>query len=337
MTSKTDTTSGADKQHWANIREAGTLYGFHILLWIQKIFGRGIFSLALYPVMVYFLLVNGVARRASLDFLRTHYQAEPSFWRRPPGYRDVFRHFISFGQSVLDKLLAWSISMSEEDFLIGDQEALEDLLNDERGQLIIGTHLGNLEYCRGFMLRYKQKVINVLLYDQHAANFVKMMQHVNPDSRVNVYQVDQLDIPTVLSLKTKIEQGEWLFIAGDRVPLSGELRTLDVNLLERRAPLPIGPYMLAKTLQCPVKLMFSYRVPGKVYFDVVPFAEQVTLPRKGRDEALQAYAQSFASELDKQCRRAPLQWFNFYPFWADSEGRTVRPTETGNKTGNSAL
>ncbi len=313
----------SDTEHWAQLKEAGTLRGFHFLLWVHKVFGRGIFSACLYPVMLYFLLARKVARRASLDFLTTHYHYAPQRWKTKPGYRHVYRHFMAFGQAILEKLLAWSTEIAEEEFLIEDQAAVDDLLNDPRGQLIIGTHLGNLEYCRGFMQRYKNKAINVLLYDQHAANFVKMMQHVNNDSRMRVYQVTELDIPTVLQLKTKVDNGEWLFIAGDRVPVSGRERTVNTTFMGRAAPLPIGPYMLAQTLQCPVKLMFSYRLKDKVKFRVVPFAERVTLPRADREGAVRQYAQQFANDLEKQCVEAPFQWFNFYCFWSDDNKTRV--------------
>ncbi|MFL0798856.1 MAG: hypothetical protein K6L80_00285 [Agarilytica sp.] len=305
--------------HWSNVGEAGTYSGILFLLWVHKLFGRGVFSLALYPVMAYFILFRGVARRASLDFLHTHYLCFPGYWQRQPGYRDVFRHFIAFGQSILDKMLAWTASMSESEFIVGDRKALDQLLSDPRGQLIIGSHIGNLEYCRGFVQRYKNRTINILVYDQHAANFVEMMLRINSASRVHVYQVDQLDIPTMLKLKHKIDHGEWLFIAGDRIPLSGEKRTVAVEFMGRNAQLPIGPYMLAKTLQCPVKLMYSYRLEKKVFFDLVAFSEKVTLPRKDREAKLIELAQRFAWELEKQCLKAPLQWFNFYPYWDDSQ------------------
>ncbi|WP_086933106.1 hypothetical protein [Agarilytica rhodophyticola] len=315
------------KHHWANLKEAGTYHGFLFLLWVHKLFGRKIFSLVLYPVTLYFLLFLPVARRSSKEFLETHYQCRPSFWKKKPGYWDVLRHFFSFGQSILDKLLAWSVAMSEDEFEIADPAFLEEFLNDEKGQLIIGSHVGNLEYCRGFVQRYKSKTINILVYDQHSANFVRMMQKINSQSRIHVYQVDQLDIPTILSLKTKIDGGEWLFIAGDRIPLSGEQRTVDITFMGRTAQLPIGPYMLAKTLQCPVKLMFSYRKGKKVFFDVHPFADKVVLPRREKEVALTEYAQLFAQLLEKQCLQAPMQWFNFYPYWLDSADKQTTPSQ----------
>lgn len=307
--------AGAKPQHWSRLREAGTYSGLKFLLLVHRLFGRKGFSLVLYGVALYFALFRPVARQASREFLTTHYKMHPSAWTRPPNLLHVVKHFYAFGQSVLDKLLGWVAPISAEEFAIANPEALSALLDDPQGQLIIGSHLGNLEYCRGFMQRYKSKPINVLLYDRHAANFVRMMQSHSPQSRVHVYQVDELDIPTLLKLREKIDAGEWLFIAGDRVPVTGDQRTTVVEFLGRPARLPIGPYMLAKTLQCKVKLMFSYRLKSQVRFEVIAFSDGIDLPRNHREAAVQAYAQCFASELQRQCLDAPFQWFNFFPFW----------------------
>ena len=306
-------------QRWSNLKEVGTYGGLFFLMWVYKIFGRGIYSVMLYFAIGYFYLFNPVARNASKDYLATHFSAYPHCWGVSVSKLDVLRHMFAFGQSILDKFLAWTSTISEEEFDIVDEPRLREFLEESKGQLIIGSHLGNLEYCRGFVHRYKRKTINVLVYDQHSANFVNIMQRANPDSRMHIYQVDSLDIATILSLKEKVEKGEWLFIAGDRIPLSGEQRVVPVDFMGRTASLPIGPYILAKVLQCPVKLMFSYRVGKRIRFEMIPFADKVLLSRKNQGAELCAYAQQFATELERQCEHAPFQWFNFYPYWVDSK------------------
>lgn len=168
------------------------------------------------------------------------------------------------------------------------------------------------------MHRYRSKVINILLYDKHAGNFVKMMQKQNDESRLNVFQVDEFDMTTIMQLKQKIDAGEWVFIAGDRIPLSGVERTVEVEFLDQKAPLPIGPYMLAKALACPVNYMFAYRhkpAQNKVVFDVTPVCEKLVISRKNREHDIAQYAQLFSDKLEGHCHNAPYQWFNFYNFW----------------------
>jgi len=312
--------SSIAQSHWSTINEAGTLFGLRLLMLLYRFFGRRLFSVLLFPVALYFVISRPNSRRASIDFLRSHYQFFPEQWSVKPGCWQVIKHFHQFAEAILDKLLAWSADMSIDEFDVQNPEKVDALMSDKRGRLIIGTHLGNLEYCRGFIQRYEGKAINVLLYDKHAENFVSMMQGINPHSRVNILQVDELDVATLLRLKERVDRGEWVFIAGDRTPLTGARRTVNVSFLARQAPLPIGPYVLAKALACPVNLMFAYRYNtnkrSKIYFEMVHFSGKVELSRNERDADLQRYAQKFATELESQCAKAPYQWFNFYDFWA---------------------
>ncbi|MFT6389582.1 MAG: putative LPLAT superfamily acyltransferase [Cellvibrionaceae bacterium] len=312
-----------NKQHWASLQEAGTLTGLRFLFLLYRLFGKGFYSLLMYPVAFYFLLFNAESRRASQFFLKLHWQVNPGFWVKKPSFFNSVIHFKQFAETILDKALAWSSEITEDEFVVEDFSIIEELMADKRGQLVIGTHFGNLEYCRGFMQRYKEKIINILVYDKHSANFVQVMQKLNSDSRVNIFQVDEFDVATILLLKQKIDKGEWVFIAGDRIPLGGLQRTIEVDFLGKKAPLPIGPYLLAKALECPVKLMFGYRHPklgkDKVCFEVVPFAEAIHFSRKSRQQALHVYAQEFASNLERHSLQAPYQWFNFYDFWGDSQ------------------
>lgn len=305
-------------KHWVSFKEAGTLYGMQFLLLVYKIFGRKIFSIVIYPVSLYFVIFRGTARRASMQYLHALYLSENSLWKKPPTLFYSILHFKQFAEAILDKLLAWVIILSEEDFDLENPALIDDIMTDPRGQLVIGSHFGNLEFCRGFMQRYKNKVINVLVYDKHSANFVAMMNKMNPDSRLNVYQVDEFDVQTMLLLKSKTDKGEWVFIAGDRIPLAGWQHTVNVKFLGKQAALPIGGYILAKALECPVKFMFAYRKNSddKVHFSIYKLSDKLNFTRNKRKEKIQQYAQIFANELERHCRQAPYQWFNFYDFWA---------------------
>ncbi|MFC3095372.1 acyltransferase [Alteromonas sediminis] len=318
-----------ESKHWSDIKEAGTLTGMQFLYFIYRVFGRWIFSLIMYPVALYFVLFRSEQRKASRQFLMAHYKKYPQMWTRKPNDFHVLLHFKSFAELILDKLLGWLIEIKESDFILTEPALIDDIMHDSRGQLIIGSHFGNLEFCRGFMQRYKDKVINVLLYDKHAGNFVKLMQRQNPDSRLNVFQVDEFDVATIMLLKEKLEAGEWVFIAGDRIPLTGIERSVYVDFFNEKAPFPIGPYMLAKAMGCPVKLMFAYRdqsTSNKVVFDVRPLCEKLVLSRKNKMQEIQQYAQNFASALEEHSAKAPYQWFNFYDFW-HAEASVPVPTQ----------
>jgi predicted LPLAT superfamily acyltransferase len=48
------------------------------------------------------------------------------------------------------------------------------------------------------------------------------------------------------------------------------------------------------------------------------FSDGIELSRKKRQDDLEQLTQQYASSLERQVAQSPLQWFNFYDFWAGS-------------------
>jgi len=128
-------------------------------------------------------------------------------------------------------------------------------------------------------------------------------------------QVTEITPAAAALLAAKVAHGEFVAIAGDRIPVSANPRVALANFLGDLAPLPIGPYVLANLFQCPVYLLFSLHTERhwEIHFEL--FRESIRLPRQGRYEALAALVEGYATRLESFCRRAPLEWFNFYDFW----------------------
>ena len=99
--------SSAPPKHWAQIGEAGFIGGMRFLVWVFRYFGRLPFRLALYPVLAWYFLLRPIARRASVNYLQ-RLQHTHAVFDRPPGLRLAWRHFLSFAEAILDKILALS-------------------------------------------------------------------------------------------------------------------------------------------------------------------------------------------------------------------------------------
>ena len=100
-------------QHWSTMKEAGALSGMRFLIGVYKFCGRTVFSVILAPVMVYFFIRRTEARRASIEYLK---RVRAKYPESLPG-RSItwlsFRHFLAFGNSLLDKYIAWSQSVTD--------------------------------------------------------------------------------------------------------------------------------------------------------------------------------------------------------------------------------
>jgi predicted LPLAT superfamily acyltransferase len=304
-------------RHWAQINEVSFVAGMRLLFAVYRLLGRLPFRLMLYPVLCWYIAANGRARRSSREFLAQVRNYAPALPLRT-GLVGVFLHFAAFGESLLDKMLLWGgLFPIKNVHLLGSQH-ISEAIAAGTGGLIICTHLGNLELCRVIGRRHPALKLTVLVHTRHAQAFNQMLAQLDPGSQLNLLQVTEMSPATAMMLAEKVAQGEFVVIAGDRVPVSPQPRVAQASFLGRRAPFPIGPYVLAALLQCPVYLMFSRRTASGAEVAFEAFRQQISLPRKQREQVLAELASDYAARLQAHCLQAPYQWFNFYDFWADS-------------------
>ena len=175
------------------------------------------------------------------------------------------------------------------------------------------SHFGNIELLRAIKSEHPQK-INVLVYQKHATKFNEFLKKLNEQADVNLISVDELGIETALILQDKLDQGEWVIVAADRVPVQSD-RVQSVAFLGEQALWPQGAWILASLLKAPVLAVFCYRVDTHFEVHIHPVAEQLNWPRKERLQAMQQTTRQYVELLEQHCIRAPYQWFNFYNFW----------------------
>jgi len=303
------------------------IHGLKFMIWLNSTVGRAAFNVVLVFVMAYFYLRRGEARRASLSYLDRVQRCYPDALGRGPRFWLSFRHFFIFGQSLLDKYLAWAETPGGIVMDPDEEKRLFEFVETGQGCLLIGSHFGNLEYSRGIAHRHPTVTINVLIYDQHAQNFAALLAQGDPDSRMNLIQVTDVDLNLALRLKEKVQRGEWVVIAGDRVPVGESERVTEAQFFGESARFPIGPYVLATLLQCPVFLIHCFRLDGQYRLGYEFFAERIGADRNSRDAAYARAAQQFASALEAQVVRSPLQWFNFFDFWGTPDASSRGASE----------
>lgn len=304
-------------RHWAQINEVSFVAGMRLLFAVYRLFGRLPFRLMLYPVLCWYIAANGRARQASRAYLAQVAGYRPAL-RLPAGIGGVFRHFAAFGESLLDKMLLWGGLFPTASVALSGQQQISDAVAQGRGGLIICTHLGNLELCRVIGRGHADLKLTVLVHTRHAQAFNRMLAQLDPRSQLNLMQVTEMSPATAMVLADKVAQGEFVVIAGDRVPVSPNPRVAHARFMGRAAPFPVGPYVLAALLGCPVYLMFSRRTPEGAQLSFEHFRDLVELPRKQRAQRLDELAADYAARLEFHCLQSPFQWFNFYDFWADS-------------------
>ena len=313
------------KRHWAHIGEVTSVGGIKALFVVHRLLGRWPFRFFVYPALVFYILRHPLARVSSRTYLTRVYasmegkQHSVTLW-------DSVRHFGAFAENILDKLRIWAGELKASDVEFHNYDVIHDQVLAGRGGLIIVTHLGNAEVCRALTTRKNGIRLTVLVHTKHAQTFNKLLADLDPASTLNLQQVTEVSADTVIRLRERVDRGEYIVIAGDRVPIANRPRVAPAPFLGLTAGFPVGPYVLASLLQCPTYLLFCIPERGayQAYFE--SFHERIALPRAYRDAALRQLATEFAARLAHYCRLAPLQWFNFYDFWDMSHSAAAPAT-----------
>ena len=311
--------------HWMNVKERRGFSGMKLLWKLYRWGGRPLFAVIGWPVTGVFYLTGTAAKKASEKFL-TRVNEERTRRGLPTETLSGLTHFRAFTMSMLDRLAAWVGDLTLwKDVDFADEESRKLLCEppaDGRGKLVLVSHLGVAEATRALAQHDRAVPVWALVYDEHAPRFKAMLEDVAPDASRHIIAVNHLGVDTAARLEEAIARGEWVAIAADRTPndqSSRGSRTATASFLGHDAPFPVGPFVLANLLKCDVVTLFAVRVGDKLLISCRPFASEIQLPRKTRDEALAQYASQWAKTLEDQAVAHPYQWFNFYDFWHEDE------------------
>ncbi|WP_317930852.1 glycosyltransferase family 2 protein [Halioxenophilus sp. WMMB6] len=321
--------SGEGARHWSEIQENRAYLGMRFSVLCYRLFGRRALYGLLYPIIGYYFLANAKARRHSLAFLGHVYrfqqqQGLPASFAKAPGWRESFSHFMNFGRAIVDRLGAWSGDITRQSVNFPERSQLEACLESGQGAIILSSHLGNIEMCRGLVSGNRQVKMNVLVFNDNAAAINRIMKRLNPEVEMELIQISSVDPGTAMLLNEKLNRGELLVVAADRTSPTAPEKSVAAPFMGQSAYFPQGVFVLAGLLARPVYLMFCLREAAAYHIYFEKFADSLPVPRKQRQQLLGQYATTFAERLQSYALQAPEQWYNFFDFWAEPAAKAER-------------
>lgn len=298
--------------HWAGLSERGTLWGLRFIAGAYALLGRRACTWVMAPIVLHFFCVGAQQRRASRAYLGQVLDRQPSL-------AEGLRHFMDFAGAALDAFAAWSGAVRAEAMEVADPDFLARAMADPRGALLVVSHHGSVELARALMDPALRNRLTVLVHTRHARNYNRLLAQYRGAAAVRMIQVSAIGPDTAILLRDCVERGDWVAVAGDRVPLESG-RVASAPFLGKPAAFSQGPWLLAALLDCPVHLLFCRRRrPGAWTLMLEPFRDRVVLPRGRREDVLADHIAAYACRLERECREAPWQWYNFFDFWGGGE------------------
>jgi predicted LPLAT superfamily acyltransferase len=307
---------------WRRIPEAGTVWGIRALVWFTRTCGRRLAGWFLYLVAMYYAIIRGTARRASRDYLRR------------VGLRATFanivRHLQMFAQVSLDRLFVLTGQWQVFDIEQKNHDKFVAAAKAGRGVILLGAHLGSFEIMRCRAREFGVPV-HIVADFSNSERVTAIFRELDPKFDAQLISLAGDPVTAMLAIRAAIEAGGVVAILGDR---PGEhttekrdkrdkpdkpsaVRSVCSPFLGADAAFPAGPWLLAHALRCPVYFVAGiYERPNRYTLHFELLADEVRLDRRDRAASLSQYTRAYAERLETFTRAAPLNWFNFYDFWA---------------------
>jgi predicted LPLAT superfamily acyltransferase len=285
---------------WKAKAERGSAWLIHLIVWLARSVGRPFCRALLYPIVLYFVVTDSVARGASREFLGVA-QGHPARWT------DVFAHIHCFAATLLDRVYMAGGEFHRFEVTVEGQGLVRETLKGGKGCVLLGSHLGSFDLMMLANQALSEQPITVLMHFDPRSR-LRRIAGID-DSKLQIIALGRPD--SFLRAYEVLERGGVVAALADRVDGAAHL---DSTFFGRQASFPIGPHVLAARAAAPVLMCFGLYEGGTRYrIEFVEFGAGA--PPDSRGAALQPVVDRYASVLERYARRYPRNWFNFYTFW----------------------
>jgi predicted LPLAT superfamily acyltransferase len=293
-------------QEWASRPERGSASAIKLGAWIALRLGRRLAQVFLYPVCLYFLLSSPEALRSSRAYLTRVLGHRPRL-------ADIYRHFLTFGSCVLDRVYLLNEQERWFDISVQGEDIVRRIDEEGGGCLLFGAHFGSFETARVVGRRYRDLPVSLLMYEANARKIRAALAAINPRLATEVIGLGRLD--SLILVAERLRAGGFVGVLADRNVDGQDMRRLP--FLGATAAFPQGPFRVAMMLHRPVVMMAGiYKGRGRyeVRFELLAPASETRPadPQAWLDDIMRRYV----ARLESLCRENPYNWFNFYDFWA---------------------
>ena len=275
------------------------------MVWISLAFGRRLGRVVLHGIALYFVLFAPRARRASRGYLALALG-------RYANWRDGYLHVLSFASTIHDRVYLLNDRFDAFEIEVHGAEALDEVLRQGNGAMLVGAHLGSFEVLRAMGRGRAGLRVAMLMYEQNARKLNATLATINPKALQDIIPLGRLE--SMLEVRDKLDAGYVVGMLADR-SLGGDA-IQEVQFLGHKAAFPLGPWRMVALLRRPVFFMTGLYLGGNrysIHFELL--ADFSTVGRSERGAAIATAVQRYAECLTRYCRQAPYNWFNFFDFW----------------------
>ena len=294
---------------WYEVKEQAAGHTRLMLLWyIYKIAGRKPVQFIVFFVTLFAFLGAPEIRKCSQKFQKIA-SGNGSIIQ-------AFKHFLSYSYSLIDTMEIYTDNFGIKNIYFDNENDKQILYKDffaKKGVCFLCSHLGNINAMRTFFKSGTEidwLKVNMFLETNQCKIFKNFLSEITPEDPTNVYPVENIDLTTSMDIKERLNNGEIMFIAGDRTSAHNSDTVFTSSFLEHEAEFPVGAFRFALMMDVPVYFIACTKEKnGKYGIRLQKFEFEGS--RRAKLTELQNQYVKFLEDLTK---KYPLQFYQFYDF-----------------------
>lgn len=310
-------------EKWYQIQEKAAGEKRLMLLWYLYLFlGKNFVKVIAFFVSLFTFLFakemrNDILKNLEVIYL---YAQKNGVSLVNPNLLNSYRIVLNYAFSLVDKMEVFSGRYDASKISFASDEQKQYLYNDltsKKGIFFICSHTGNIDALRAFLYGYTdipKTDVNVFLSREQCKifnSFVKKIELANP---VNLLPVEDVDINTSVLLKDRLDAGEIVFIAGDRVSCGNSRISQKITFLGNDIDIPVGTFKLAQMMEAQIYFISALKEKNdkyKVYLQKFMLDGEVLTKKEFLLKMQEEYILFLQEVTLKDC----LQFYNFYKLW----------------------
>lgn len=250
------------------------------------------------------MIVNGKARNAIYQFYRKRFGMGrlKSSWM-------TYKNHCAFSQVVIDKFAMYAGKKFK--IKIDGYDQFQLLSEQHSGFVQLSSHIGNYEIA-GYSLVAKNKRFNALVFGGEKASVMANRSKLFDENNIRMIPM-MADMSHLFVIDQALSDGEILSMPADRV--FGSQKSFSIDFLGDKAKFPQGPFLIAAMRNVPMLFVSVMKTSANKYFISV---RRIDCDSDGntRTKAM-SLAVKYVKLLEDTVRKYPIQWYNYFDFWAN--------------------
>ncbi len=295
---------------WYEVKEQAAGHKRLMLLWyIYKLAGKNAVKFIVFFVTLFAFLGAPKIRKCSEKYLKIA--------TGKGGIINSFKHFLNYSYGLIDKMEMFTDNFPFKNIYFADEAQREMLykdLLDKKGIYFLCSHLGNINAMRTFFRSgtvIEDIKVNLFLEAKQCKIFKSFIDKISSDNPIVTYPVEEIDLTTSIELKDKLDSGEIIFMAGDRIAPNNDNAVFQTDFLGRKVNFPIGAFKFGMLMGAPIYFIACTKEKNDKYAIHIQKFEFIGK----RQEKLEELEQQYVKFLEKLTSKYPYQFYHFYDFF----------------------